>query len=62
MCIRHLLRQFAPEWEPYRKLDGKQLRAMLNDRGVRTINPKNVPQLDPADLRSTLESSGLLFS
>lgn len=49
--LAHLLRQLAPECEPYQKLNGVTLRAMLADRGIRTTNRGNVPRLDPADLR-----------
>lgn len=49
-ALPHLLRQLAPDWEPYQHMDGVKLRAALAARGVRTVNPGNVPQLDPADL------------
>lgn len=49
-----LLRDHAPTWPPYRTLNGTQLRTLLDQRGVRVINPGNYPTLDPADLRRAL--------
>lgn len=49
-----LLRDLAPSWPQYRALTGVQLRALLDGQGIRTLNPGNVPQLDPADLRRAL--------
>lgn len=54
------LRKLAPHWHAYRDLTGTQLRALLEEEGVRTTNPKNVPTLDPADLRDTLRGRGEL--
>lgn len=54
--LPHLLRQHAPDWEPYQNLNGVQLRKQLMAKGVRTIKAGNVPRLDPADLRKVLES------
>jgi hypothetical protein len=48
------LRQVDPAWLPYRGLDGKRLRQQLDELGVRTTNPGNVPMLDPADLRRAI--------
>jgi len=48
------LRKVAPHWAPYRSLTGTQLREQLEAEDVRTTNTKNVPQLDPADLRRAL--------
>jgi S-DNA-T family DNA segregation ATPase FtsK/SpoIIIE len=49
-----LLRDLAPTWGPYRTLTGVQLREQLDAAGVRTTNARNVPRLDPADLRQVL--------
>ena len=46
------LRLIAPDWEPYKKITGVQLRDMLTRRGVRTTNTANTPRLDPADLKT----------
>jgi S-DNA-T family DNA segregation ATPase FtsK/SpoIIIE len=44
------LRKLAPTWLPYRALDGVQLQKLLDSEGVAWVKPKNVPQLDPAEL------------
>jgi DNA segregation ATPase FtsK/SpoIIIE, S-DNA-T family len=44
------LRKLAPSWLPYRGLDGVQLAPLLDREGVPWVKPKNVPQLDPAEL------------
>lgn len=54
-----LLRGLAPDWAAYRGLNGKQLVAALNGLGVRTTNPKNVPTLDPAEVRRVLAERGV---
>lgn len=54
------LRKLAPHWHGYRDLTGKQLRERLEDEGVRTTNPGNVPTLDPADLRDAIRGRGEL--
>jgi S-DNA-T family DNA segregation ATPase FtsK/SpoIIIE len=36
----------------YRGLDGVKLAARLDDEGIRWVNPKNVPTLDPAMVRA----------
>jgi S-DNA-T family DNA segregation ATPase FtsK/SpoIIIE len=54
------LRKLAPAWSAYRGLDGVQLRKLLDAEKVRTTNPKNVPMLDPADLRRVLAERGEL--
>lgn len=56
-AIPPLLRKHDPRWPPYQKLTGRELRGMLARRGVRTVNPKNVPQLDPVDLRKVYRGS-----
>jgi DNA segregation ATPase FtsK/SpoIIIE, S-DNA-T family len=48
------LRRLAPSWGEYRSLNGTQLREQLEALGVRTTNPKNVPTLDPAEVRRVL--------
>lgn len=52
------LRALAPEWEPYRSLNGLKLREQLEQKGVRTTNAHNVPRLDPVDLRVVLKKAG----
>lgn len=55
-----LLRDLAPDWPLYQRLDGKSLREVLHrEYGVRTTNTANVPRLDPADLRLVLASRGV---
>jgi DNA segregation ATPase FtsK/SpoIIIE, S-DNA-T family len=49
-----LLRDLAPGWTGYRALNATQLRALLEDAGVRVTNTGNIPRLDPADLRRAL--------
>jgi S-DNA-T family DNA segregation ATPase FtsK/SpoIIIE len=49
-----LLRDLAPSWRPYQGLNGTRLRELLLAEGVRTTNARNVPELDPADLREVL--------
>jgi S-DNA-T family DNA segregation ATPase FtsK/SpoIIIE len=44
------LRKLAPSWLPYRGLDGVQLQKLLDAERVPWVKPKNVPQLDPAEL------------
>jgi predicted GIY-YIG superfamily endonuclease len=53
-ALPNLLRQLAPDPDTYARLSGAQLRKLLTAEGVRTTNAKNVPMLDPADLRSVL--------
>ena len=48
------LRRLAPAYLPYRQMNGVQLRQLLEDEGVRTLNPRNVPTLDQADLRAAI--------
>jgi DNA segregation ATPase FtsK/SpoIIIE, S-DNA-T family len=48
------LKRLAPSWLPYRGLNSTGLRQLLEREGVRTTNPKNVPTLDPADLRRVI--------
>jgi DNA segregation ATPase FtsK/SpoIIIE, S-DNA-T family len=55
-----LLRDHAPGWGPYRGLNGKRLGELLDDEGVRWTNPRNVPTLDPADVRRVLNERGEL--
>ena len=52
------LRELAPRHPAYRGLTGVQLRALLEDRGVRVTNAGNVPRLDPADLLLALPERG----
>jgi S-DNA-T family DNA segregation ATPase FtsK/SpoIIIE len=52
------LRKLAPSYGLYRGLTGVQLRDLLDELDVRTTNPKNVPTLDPADLRRALAEQG----
>lgn len=54
--LPHLLRQLAPGHEPYQKLTGTKLRAILKEHGVRTTNSDNVPRLASPDLRHALQS------
>lgn len=54
------LRKLAPSYGLYRSLTGVELRELLDDLGVRTTNPKNVPTLDPGDLRQALAGRGEL--
>ena len=44
------LRKLAPRWAAYGALTGRELRAQLEQQGVRVTNTGNVPRLDPADL------------
>jgi S-DNA-T family DNA segregation ATPase FtsK/SpoIIIE len=52
--IPALLRDLAPRWPGYRSMTGAQLRDLLDDEGVKTTNGRNVPTLNPADLREVL--------
>lgn len=52
------LRSLAPRWGAYRSLNGVQLAALLDAEEVRWTNAKNVPRLDPADLRAALARRG----
>lgn len=54
------LRKLAPHWHAYRDLNGVRLQQLLDDAGVRWTNPKNVPTLDPADVRDVLRGRGEL--
>ena len=49
--VAGMLRALAPEWEPYRKMNGARLRVELKRKGVRTINTSGRHYLDPTDLR-----------
>lgn len=49
-----MLRKYARTWVPYQSLTGKQLQDRFDDEGVKWVNTGNVPQLDPADLRTAL--------
>jgi S-DNA-T family DNA segregation ATPase FtsK/SpoIIIE len=49
-----LLRDLAPSWGPYKKLNRLQLRDQLEDLDVRVTNTSNVMRLDPADLRAAI--------
>jgi S-DNA-T family DNA segregation ATPase FtsK/SpoIIIE len=49
-----MLRNLAKSWGPYRQLNGVQLRKLLDDEGVRTTNPGNVPTLAVDELRRAL--------
>jgi S-DNA-T family DNA segregation ATPase FtsK/SpoIIIE len=53
----HRLRRLAPSWMAYKALNSTELRQLLAGK-VRTTNPKNVPTLDPADLREALAERG----
>lgn len=53
-----MLRKLAPAWHPYKSLTGTELRQQLEAADVRVTNSKNVPQLDPADLRKVLDERG----
>jgi S-DNA-T family DNA segregation ATPase FtsK/SpoIIIE len=48
------LRKLDKAWRPYRGLDGVQLAELLDAEGVAWVKPKNVPQLDPAELHRVL--------
>jgi S-DNA-T family DNA segregation ATPase FtsK/SpoIIIE len=48
--LASLLRDLAPQWAPYRNLNGKELKAQLKAAGVRTIRPGNIDYLKPEDL------------
>jgi S-DNA-T family DNA segregation ATPase FtsK/SpoIIIE len=48
------LKRLAPSWLPYRGMNSTGLRQLLEREGVRMTNPKNVPTLDPADLRRVI--------
>ncbi|MEU6039758.1 hypothetical protein ABZ801_30590 [Actinomadura sp. NPDC047616] len=52
--VPSLLRDLAPAWGPYRKLNGKQLGERLEELGVRVPRPGNVPQVDPAEVRRAI--------
>jgi S-DNA-T family DNA segregation ATPase FtsK/SpoIIIE len=52
------LRDLAPRWPAYRNMTGTQLRSRLDAAGVRTTNPKNIPTLDPTDLRDAVKDRG----
>ncbi len=49
-----LLRDLAPNWGPYRKLDGARLRALLAAQGVKVPSTGNKYPVDPAAVRSAL--------
>lgn len=49
-----LLRDMDSAYLPYRRLDGVRLAALLDAEGVRWVNPRNVPQLDAAELAKVL--------
>jgi len=49
-----MLRNLAKSWGPYRALNGKELRRLLGEEGVRTTNPGNVPTLDVDELRRAI--------
>ena len=54
------LRKLAPAHAPYRALDGTRLAGLLDQENVTWVKPKNVPQLDPAELRQALAERGEL--
>lgn len=56
--LSQMLRQLAPEWEPYEKLNGVLLAGELKARGVRWLKTAGLPCLDPADLRVILKKAG----
>lgn len=49
-----LLRDHAPDWEPYQGLSGKSLRDMLHEQRVRTVSTGGYLLLDPPELRRVL--------
>jgi len=51
-----LLRGLSPSW--YRSLTATQLRADLEDEGVKTVNTSGTHYLDPAELRPVLAERG----
>jgi S-DNA-T family DNA segregation ATPase FtsK/SpoIIIE len=53
-----LLRDLAPAWGPYKRLNRLQLRDQLEAEGVRVTNTGNVMRLDPADLRAVIARRG----
>lgn len=50
------LRDLAPNWAPYRKLDGTRLRSLLAAEGVKVPTTGNRYPVDPAAVRSALAS------
>lgn len=48
------LRELAPEWAPYRTLDGVRLRSLLADLGVRVPSTGNRWPVDPDAVRAAL--------
>lgn len=52
--IPALLRDLAPHWAAYRAMTAKTLWDELTAAGVRVTNAKNIPRLDPADLRARI--------
>ena len=49
-----LLRDLAPEWQPYQRLTGKKLRERLDELGVKVPSTGNRWPLDPAAVRRVL--------
>lgn len=49
-----LLAKYAPDWAPYRKLTGKQLRAELASLGVKVPSTGNRYPVDPVTIREAL--------
>jgi DNA segregation ATPase FtsK/SpoIIIE, S-DNA-T family len=49
-----LLKDMDKAHLPYRRLDGVQLGELLDTEGVKWVYPKNVPQLDRAELHKAL--------
>jgi S-DNA-T family DNA segregation ATPase FtsK/SpoIIIE len=54
------LKRLAPSWGAYKSLGSTELREWLDREGVRWTNPKNVPTLDPEDLRAARAGRGEL--
>lgn len=53
------LRKLAgPTWKPYADLTGTELRQLLDDLDVPTTNGRNVPRVDPEDIRRALAARG----
>jgi hypothetical protein len=49
-----VLRNLAPDWPPYQTLNGTQLHDQLTEPGVKVVKTKNLPSLDPPELRRVL--------
>jgi S-DNA-T family DNA segregation ATPase FtsK/SpoIIIE len=47
-----LLRDLAPDWEPYGELSGVALREQLTALGIKVVNTSNRPRFDPAAVRA----------